>query len=342
LTRPPVDKVGFGPFIPPFVSFEPLVILKDDPFNTHTFMTPPRGLGRKSTNMSTKSSLLGVALIIRSKDGPRFVFNYPPHLANKECQERSRYGTELDPTTPDTSDDEGRSDDDDLEDDRFQINNRLLKKARHVSSWDGDEHLESIDGVQIVPWEYLDAFRIQDLASILTPARLYHKKCFELTLDPLHFVTYPMHIREDGQWKKKKKPKKTKSRKQAASSAESGAVNGNVEAESPREQPEDVENGPEAENINDKTTEGGKEGSENGNDEGGMTMFNMVFILNPGRLEATAEVANILEHVAKDINKALRYAQSYSNYVWKESDFILNMKDKAKEKSVYILTFGFL
>jgi len=306
-------------------------------------MTPPRDLEHKSTNMSTKSSLLGVALIIRSKDGPRFVFHYPPHLPNKECQERPRYGTELDPTTPDTSDDEGHSDDDDLEDDRFQINNSLPKKARHVSSWDGDEHLESVDGVQIVPWEYLDAFRTQDLASILTPARSYHKKCFELTLDPLHFVTYPMHIREDGQWKKKKKLKKAKSRKQAASSAESGAVNGNVEAESPREQPEDVENGRlEAENINDKTAEGEKEGSENGNDEGGMTMFNMVFILNPGRLKATAEVANIFEHVAKDINKALRYAQSYSSYVWKESDSILNMKDKAKEKSECILTFGFL
>ena len=68
-------------------------------------------------------------------------------------------------------------------------------------------------------------------------------------------------------------------------------------------------------------------------------MFNLVFILNPGRLEATVEVANIFEHVAKDINKALRYAQSYSNYVWKQSDIILNMKDKAREKSACILIF---
>jgi nitrogen permease regulator 3-like protein len=288
--------------------------------------------------MHTKSSLLGVALIIKSKEGPRFVFHYPPRLANKECRERPRYGTELDPTTPDTSDDEGHSDDDDLEDDIFQIHNRfgLGKKSRHVSLRDSDEHFES-DGVQIVPWEHLDAFRIQDLASILTPARLYHKKCFELTLDPLHFVTYPMHIREDGKWKKKKKKKakKAKSRKHATSSTEGKAVNGDTEAESEEKVAEILENEKlDAEGSNHKATGGGEGGSENWNDEGGMTMFNLVFILNPGQLEAPVEVANIFEHVAKDINKALRYAQSYSNYVWKQSDMILAMKDKAREKSV--------
>lgn len=304
-------------------------------------MTSPGDPERKSTDMHTKSSLLGVALIIRSKEGPRFVFHYPPHLTNKECREGPRYGTELDPTTPDTSDDEGHSDDDDLEDDAIQINNRLLKKARHVSIWDGDEHFESVDGVQIVPWEHLDAFRIQDLASILTPARSYHKKCFELTLDPLRFVTYPMHIRDDGQWKKKKKPKKAKSRKQAASGTESGAANGSVEVESAEELPREVENGePDIKESNHKTAEGGEGGSENGADDGGMTMFNLVFILNPDRLEAPAEVADIFEHVAKDINKALRYAQNYSNYVWKESDKILTMKDKAREKSICIKRFN--
>jgi hypothetical protein len=77
----------------------------------------------------------------------------------------------------------------------------------------------------------------------------------------------------------------------------------------------------------------GPEGSEHSADDGGMTMFNLVFIMNPHRMDAAAEVADLFEHVAKDINKALRYAQSYSNYVWKESDMILLMKDKAKEKS---------
>ena len=69
----------------------------------------------------TRSNLSAVALIIRSKDGPRFVFHYPPVLANKESHERPRYGTELAPTTPDTSEDAGSSDENDLEDDVFYI-----------------------------------------------------------------------------------------------------------------------------------------------------------------------------------------------------------------------------
>ena len=296
-------------------------------------------LGTMSSHLThARSSLLGVALIIRSKEGPRFVFHYPPRLINKERQERPRYGTELAPTTPDTSDDGGSSDDNDLEDDLFHLHKPgHEKKSRHVNVWDGDEHYDSADGTQIVPWEHLDAFSTKDLASILTPAKSFHKKCFELTLDPLHFVTYPMHIREDGQWKKKKKSRKEKRRKLATTGAEVGSINECAIDESVEEQatatatatePEEVE-----QDNHERSPTGGREGWENGNDDGGMTMFNLVFILNPHRMDAPAEMANIFEHVAKDINKALRYTQSYSNFVWKESDLILAMKEKAREKS---------
>lgn len=283
-----------------------------------------------------KSSLLAVALIIRSKDGPRFVFHYPPRLINKENQERPRYGTELAPTTPDTSGDEGSSNENDLEDDLFHLHKPgHEKKSRHVNFWDGDEHYDSADGIQIVPWEHLDAFSTKDLASILTPAKPFHKKCFELTLDPLHFVTYPMHIREDGQWKKKKRSRKEKRREVATAGIEAGSINEfaidesvEVQATATATEPEEAEQDkPERSPID------GREGSENGNDDGGMTMFNLVFILNPHRMDAPAEMANIFEHVAKDINKALRYAQNYSNFVWKESDLILTMTEKAREKS---------
>lgn len=68
-----------------------------------------------------------------------------------------------------------------------------------------------------------------------------------------------------------------------------------------------------------------------------MTLFNLVFIMNPSRLDAHVQVSSMFEHVAKDINKALRYAQNYSNYVWKESEKIMNKKDKAREDSTYNL-----
>jgi hypothetical protein len=205
-----------------------------------------------------------------------------------------------------------------------------------VSPRNGDEHYDSAEGVQIVPWEHLDAFSTKDLASILTPAKAFHKKCFELTLDPLHFVTYPMHIREDGQWKKLKRSKKEKRSKSLAGiqaeSVNDDTIDESVEEQAPSIRPKEQER----DDNNFETANSTQEGSENGNDDGGMTMFNLVFIMNPHRMDAAAEVAEMFEHVAKDINKALRYAQSYSNYVWKESDIILTMKEKAREKSKYI------
>jgi hypothetical protein len=339
MMRPRLDKTEQHSYISPFVAWkyglarEWSTVLKAGHHETMS-----------SHLMPTKSSLLAVALVVRSKDGPRFVFHYPPRLTARESQELPRYGTELDPTTPDTSDDEGSSGENDFEEDVYHLNKKYEnpgqgKRSRHVSLWDGDEHFDSAEGLQIVPWEHLDAFSTKDLASILTPAKPYHKKCFQLTLDPLHIVTYPMHIREDGRWKKRKRSKKKRRDEEVTTGSDSWFTKNSVVtevAEEPSETstPED----PEQERTASKATNGSGGGSENGQDDGGMTMFNLVFILNPGRIDATSEVANVFEHVAKDVNKALRYAQNYSSYVWRESDMILTMKDRAREKSKYTLS----
>ncbi|KAL5349399.1 Nitrogen permease regulator 3 [Pseudogymnoascus australis] len=282
--------------------------------------------------MSVDSSLLGVALIVRSKDGPRFIFHYPPRLKPNERTIRPPYGTELDPTAPEDADDLEPDEDDELDDRDYSLYNSLEglglgKKSRHVNPWEGDDHFELPDGQHMVPWEYLDAFHTKDLASILTPARAFHKRCFELTLDPLTFVTYPMHIREDGRWKKKKREKRSRRRKEEEGIQENGSITEDmVISESPAEA-----SGLEDEARKVRLPKGTSFTSDDTND-GGMTMFNLVFIMNPKTTEAPMRVSDMFEHVAKDINKALRYAQNYSNYVWKESERILNLKEKAREE----------
>jgi hypothetical protein len=63
-----------------------------------------------------------------------------------------------------------------------------------------------------------------------------------------------------------------------------------------------------------------------------MTMFNVVFILSVAKDEADERIAEVYEHVIKKFNKALKHAQASSNYVWKESEMILGMKEKAREE----------
>jgi len=275
------------------------------------------------------SGLVAVALIIRSRDGPRFLFHYPPRPSTEASQEERLYGTELDESdSEDSSLEEPGSDESDLEDGGYSLPRHKQPekedkpKKNHVAelSLDGDDHYDKPTGEHVVPWEHLFDFDTTDLESILTPSRAYHKKKFEMSLDPLVFVTYPIHIREDGLWKKKKSKKAKKSKIEV-----SGVGAGSGETKSIEEEMKDV-------------TLGAKRGdaSEDSDDHGGMTMFNVVFILNPRKDQAREKIKDIYEHVIKKFNKALKHAQASANYVWKESELMLLMKEKAKEESKFL------
>ncbi|CCD52257.1 hypothetical protein BofuT4_P080520.1 [Botrytis cinerea T4] len=265
------------------------------------------------------SGLIAVALVIKSQTGPHFVFHYPPRPSFAPPPRNYRYGTETDQTGLEqrTGSDEDDSDDfSDLEDPiaskmgKLNLNGKKVNggngsRSRHVVI-ENDDHLEGRDGEQIVPWEQFGEFPTVDLASILTPPRAYHKKKFELSIDNLYFVSYPLHIREDGFWKKPRKSKKDKEVAKDEDEAEEGQT-----ATSSQEKK--------------------GSGSDDGDDRGEMTMFNVVFVISLPRHEQDERIEELYEHVIKTFNKALNHAQAQSNYVWKESETILGMKERARE-----------
>ncbi|RFU35358.1 hypothetical protein B7463_g1013, partial [Scytalidium lignicola] len=265
------------------------------------------------------------------EDGPRFVFHYPPRPNTAASQREPRYGTELDQSELEEKQDlDGYSSDSDPDDGGFQIHKSLGKlnfgekngkrKSHTPDLLEGDDHYDLPNGEQVVPWEHLLEFSTQDLESILTPSRDYHKRKFELSLDPFYFISYPMHIREDGLWKKKRSNKNKK--------ASQGDINPgttlldesvSIEAETETE-PEP------AKPATGDTT------SEDGEDHGSMTMFNVVFVLNVPKEEEDGRILDIYEYVIKKFSKALKHTQAQSNYVLKESEMILAMKEKSREE----------
>ncbi|KAL1899375.1 Nitrogen permease regulator 3 [Ceratocystis pirilliformis] len=62
-----------------------------------------------------------------------------------------------------------------------------------------------------------------------------------------------------------------------------------------------------------------------------MTMFNLVFFLNPKKHETNELVENIYRHVLKKTTRIFKYSQQQSDFVWKESKRILATKDKGRE-----------
>jgi hypothetical protein len=292
----------------------------------------PPGLTMSSSRSSSRNSfLLGVALVVnRSRDGPAFVFHYPPHV-------RPSNSNDADGSA------DGRLDPHDSLDLGDILLERLSQPAHRdfASSTSGgdtsrsqahgyhfnDDHVVTESGSQIVPWEHVAGYPARDLAGILTPARSYHKKLFQIFLDPLCCVSCPMHVPENGRWKKPKKAGKAKSSK-SADDQHLAPADAEVVAAKVEEAAKDGE-GPE------KDKEKEKEKEKDAVDEekrSSMTMFNLVFILDPNHSGFKEWISVLYSNIIKKINRAYKYSQQHSEFVWKESKRILAAKDKGREE----------
>ncbi|KAJ4421662.1 Nitrogen permease regulator 3, partial [Neurospora sp. IMI 360204] len=262
--------------------------------------------------LPSPDNFLAVALVInRSRDGPRFVFHYPPHVLPPQATAAARDGDDLD----------------DLDEEDEALLHRVSHavgldassssplKESELSQWNHDDHLITESGTQIVPWEHVAGFPTKDLENILTPARAYHKRLFQVSLDPLYCVSYPIHVPENGVWRKKsKKQQKHRDHDDSVPTDTDGGP-----ARTSDKGPSDVDQ-PAV-----KTTE------EAEDKKSSMTMFNLVFILNPKKNEVADLVDILYTHIIKKVNKAYKYCQQRSDFIWKESKKILALKDKGRE-----------
>ncbi|KAK8873169.1 nitrogen permease regulator of amino acid transport activity 3-domain-containing protein [Apiospora arundinis] len=305
------------------------------------------------------SNLLGIALVInRSRDGPRYVFHYPAHFSPDKGRSSSQSRSKSGRKQPQQEGDELEEDDDELID-------RMTEEASHtaaaaggvgslpkgvdLANWNHDDHLETESGSQIVPWEHVAGFPTRDLESLLTPARAYHKRLFQVSLDELIAISYPVYVPENGSWKKKKKKQQqqqsvSRSRpslagKSGTGSVDDGVDNGNGGKSSSTEAVPSISMTaptPQME-VRDLMEDAGNSSpappdAQDEEKKSGMTMFNLVFMLDPKKHEAKELVDTLYLHIIKKINKAYKYAQQRSDFVWKESKKILALKEKGREE----------
>ncbi|KAH6610902.1 hypothetical protein Trco_000922 [Trichoderma cornu-damae] len=249
-------------------------------------------------------NFVAVALVInRSRDGPAFVFHYPSHV-------------------PALSNGLDRAEAIDVEDILFE---RLSQPVGTEAGPDPaeshgvrDGHYMTESGIQVVPWEHVAGFPARDLAGILTPARSYHKKPFQLSLDPLLCLSYPIHVPENGKWKRTKKASKAK--------AVAKEIDEGIAPDEPNPLPT-----AKTEPCKEKTKEGKKDEADE-EKRSSMTMFNLVFFLNPKKHQVKELVDSLYSNIVKKVNKAYQYSQQHSEFVWKESKRILAAKDRAREE----------
>ena len=297
-------------------------------------------------------SLIAVLLVVDTRAGPRLVFHYP---RNPRDDLPPTYSTSKTPEDTDSDD----SDIGDLSSDDENSFGSLhfgraakSKRSRNFATEDeNDSPDESTKPTAKGPaWETLFGFPTSALESILSPGRHFDRKKFELGLEPLVYVSYPVYVREDGHWRKKSQKKKRKYKGkdkpegQAIDQKQEVETSGGSETEGfaddsvkhAKGEAPSLEDGVEAlglKHASDDDEDNSKSAKDAVADEDSksMSMFNVVFVLKPPQLEYILRVSEMYENVAKRFSKALRYEQAHSNWVWNESELILNLQEKAKD-----------
>ncbi|KAI1325273.1 hypothetical protein F5Y16DRAFT_411530 [Xylariaceae sp. FL0255] len=302
------------------------------------------------------SNFLGVALVVnRSRDGPRFVFHYPAQITT-DSNKKNNDSKAASNGAPSSSSLLATAGIDELDDDdEALLLNELTRQpasafdssssaAGLLKSWDHDSHIETESGSQIVPWEHVAGYPTRDLESLLRPSRAFHKRLFQVSLDQLVFVSCPVYVPENGVWRKKKRqpknppppvPAKSPENEESINKENNGqnaASGGDASQTEGKDTADDSVAAGSNSNNNNSNSNGGNGPEEVAEEKkSGMTMFNLVFILKPRKHEARELAETLYTHIMKKINKAFKYSQQKSDFVWKESKRILTLKDKNRE-----------
>ncbi|CAO2650264.1 Nn.00g015560.m01.CDS01 [Neocucurbitaria sp. VM-36] len=244
--------------------------------------------------------------------------------------------------------------------DRSKLGTGVWGKQETIDEEDADDsnYDDEIGGRRLKggdhDWETVLGFKTDALEKMLSPNKEYNKRRFELGVESIVFVGAPMFIRDDGLWKKLKRKKKKRSEKEKL---EDGDLVKNLtigeedeDANSPEDPakpvpepfiyPEGFEpgygHGSMSSTPSGAPSEAGSDtrsSSTTQDNNPDMTMFNVVFVLNPPVLEYQQRVKEMYDNVTRKYAKALKYEEARFQYVWKESKRIIDMKQRAKESN---------
>lgn len=154
-------------------------------------------------------------------------------------------------------------------------------------------------------WEPLLGLGSNGVAGLLAAGRIWHKRKFELGINDLCFVGWPVFVREDGHWKRQ--------RTQRAGQSSSSIL-------------ADQKVGGDVDKVTEDSTD--TESTRSISKKSQLIMFNLVFVLDPPLLEYDARVKEMYQNVVKKFMRALKREQARSDFVWKESEIIQAIKSR--------------
>jgi hypothetical protein len=271
------------------------------------------------------NSLLAILLVINSSRGSHFVFHYPRVPQRRDEIEQIRRESDLDEEFGDdllendvitwpygpTEDFDNRSFRSRLEDDdEYDFNSK--KQCNNSTANDEIERNEM---------NQLFGFETRLLADIFCPRHKSLTK-FQLSIDDLTFVGQPVFL-------------KTKSDTIKRGVDNSSDLDNNEELQ---EQLSDAQNEEMSTQIPPSVASDITSSTHSMQQHLHVTFFHLVFVLEPPELELCRQVDDIYKNIITKLTAALRYEQLRCDYVGKEAELILSLRENSGKKYIIFLT----
>jgi hypothetical protein len=267
--------------------------------------------------------LVAILLVIQSRSGPRLVFHYPSNPLSAKNPRNQETGN--DSTSPeelpssDTDTVTTSTEDEEIVQRKGSKKGAKSRRATSPRSHSANEEDDEASGAdsfnrQGKEWQpsYEPLFGLEGLVTLLTPSsRLWHKRRFEVGINDLCFLGWPVFIREDGTWQKRKIKSKKRRTKEESKPGDEGQ---DATSETNSESEDSTTATPEPEKISMTNSE--------------LTMFNVVFVMNPPVLEYNLRTKEMYDNVVKKFGKAIKWEQARQGYIWIESELITSIKTK--------------
>lgn len=297
-----------------------------------------------TNTLAPNSCLVAILLIAKTKSEPRLVFHYPPRPGEASI----RLQRLLKDKEPRTNSDSSSENEDEVSDDP-PIAASTPSSPKDATPPDMDEagsvspqKREDLgERKSESRWNHLFGYEPSVHAKLLCPQPVTHRKRVEFGLDGKVFLGQPVFAGVDGAWKKQRKRRSSSKSTQALSLLES-VIEEREEARSVEDSLEEIKEDavleteqsepPRSSEHEDQTAKSPGQGIIHvaRKTKAPLTMFHVVFVLDPPPLEYATRVKDLYDKVAKKFTKALRYEQARSDYVAEEVGLITSATKRAK------------
>ncbi|MCJ1273802.1 Nitrogen permease regulator 3 [Puttea exsequens] len=299
--------------------------------------------------------LIAIVLVVKTVSEPYIAFHYPPRPGEDNPRLRDIFKDQINAEESTTSSSDDKSEDSTAE---------VLEVLREQSKPQNRESPPDVEAGSVSPRQS-NAFAVNEynprwndlfgqpssvLAKLLCPPATSKKKRFEIGLNDNVFLGCPMFAEEDGTWRRKRKDRRSSSRSnitaervrkeweatrkrrpKTTSIDEEGAAISPLETETddPGTSHDEEQNGSVGtdvkETVSQQDTGTGGFKQEPSSPEKPLTMFHVVFVLNPPILEYHLRVKEMYKKIVKKFSKALKLEQARTNFVAHEATIIASL-----------------